>query len=449
VSVDVARRVADAVLYEGYVLYPYRASAKKNQVRWQFGVLMPRAAADGGSDTWFSQTECLVEPRDDAVLRVTLRFLQLQARIVEEAAGDGYMPVASLEAGGLSHLSWDEAAEHEADTSVPLDELLEGERTVPVRAPGDRAVEPIENASGERVGRIVRQRWPLSATVRLSAIRLDGPSPLVKVRIRTENSSPLADLPAARDEALRHSLLAAHFLLRVEGARFLSLLEPPEWAQEAAAACENLHTYPVLIGDESARDVMLSSPIILYDYPQTAPESPGDLYDSTEIDEILTLRTMALTDEEKAEARLTDARAAAIIERTDAMPPDVLERLHGAVRYVRGAGPGSAGASSEVPWWDPGADASVSPETDTVRIGAATVGRGSRIRLRPGSRRADAQDMFLQGRSARIEAVFLDVDDNPYLAVTLEDDPAAELHQWHGRFLYFNPDEVEPLGDGE
>ncbi|HET7518892.1 MAG TPA: hypothetical protein VFN05_14640, partial [Actinomycetes bacterium] len=220
------------------------------------------------------------------------------------------------------------------------------------------------------------------------------------------------------------------------------------------------------------------SPIILYDHPTIAPESPGDLFDATEIDEILTLRTMALTDAEKREARATDERAAAIIDRVDTMPPEMLERLHGAVRYLRGVegtpdphlgvegtpdphppvdgaptgrvadgGEGGDPLSTTppelVPWWDPGADRTVSPETDGVVVAGVTVAKGSRVRLRPGQR-ADAQDMFLAGREATVEAVFLDVDGNRHLAVTLDEDPAADLQRWHGRYLYFSPDEVEP-----
>jgi hypothetical protein len=207
---------------------------------------------------------------------------------------------------------------------------------------------------------------------------------------------------------------------------------------------------------------MLSSPIILYDHPTIAPESPGDLFDSTEIDEILTLRTMALTEDEKREARATDERAAAIIDRVDTMPGELLERLHGAVRYLRGverpqtgredAGPTipseatpAEAAPELVPWWDPGADTTVSPETDGVVVAGVNVAKGSRVRLRPGQRRADAQDMFLTDRLATVEAVFLDVDGNRHLAVTLDEDPAADLQRWHGRFLYFSPDEVAPL----
>ncbi|MBV8995805.1 MAG: hypothetical protein JO287_19360 [Pseudonocardiales bacterium] len=81
---------------------------------------------------------------------------------------------------------------------------------------------------------------------------------------------------------------------------------------------------------------MLSSPILMdYDYPQVSPESPGDLFDATEIDEILSLRTLTLTDDEKLEARATDPRAAAIIDRVEEFPQEVLERLHGAIRSLR------------------------------------------------------------------------------------------------------------------
>jgi hypothetical protein len=225
------------------------------------------------------------------------------------------------------------------------------------------------------------------------------------------------------------------------------MVDPPEWAAGAVAGCENIGTWPVLAGPAGQRDVVLCAPIILYDHPEIAPESPGDLFDATEIDEILTLRTLALSDAEKREARATDPRAAAVIDRTESLDGSQLERLHGAIRYLR-AVPGTGSQADEpVPWWDPDADAGVSPHTDTVVIAGRRVGSGSAVRLRPGARRADAQDMFLAGRLATVEAVLLDVDDNPYLAVTLADDPGADVQRSHGRFRYFAPDEVEPCDD--
>jgi len=443
-SFDLARQVADSVLYEGYVLYPYRASSQKNRTRWQFGVLVPRAWSEAGAnEPWFSQTECLVESGADTVVRVKLRLLQAQAKIVEEAVGDGrFRPVPSLEVGEAVHVTWDEGIEREVDATLTVADLLGAERTIPFEIPAGRETEPIATA-----GRIVRERWPIAGVLRIGAERLEGPYGLVKVRLRVENVTPWEGRDVGRDEALRRSLLAAHSLLAMEGGAFVSLLEPPEWARPAAAACANLHTWPVLVG-EGRRDLILSSPIILYDYPTIAPESPGDLFDATEIDEILTLRTMTLTDAEKREARATDERAAAIIDRVDAMPPEMLDRLHGSIRYLREVTGEAAAAPERVPWWDPGADASVSPDTDSVLVGEVAVARGSRVRLRPGTRRADAQDMFLVGRIARVEAVLFDVDNASYLAVTLADDPNADLFAGHGRFLYFAPDEVEPLEEG-
>jgi hypothetical protein len=483
---ELARKVADAVLYEGYLLYPYRASAAKNQARWQFGVLMPRLwSEDGPEEPWATQTECLVEPEEATTVRVLVRFLHVQSKTVEavDIEAGTFHEVPSLPVNGSELIPWDEATEQEVTVEASLSRLLEGELATPFERPGGRRVEPVHTATGKLAGRTVRRRWPVLGTVTLSATRLDGPYGLVRLRLRVENASAWHDPSADRGVALRHSLVAAHSLVGVDHGVFVSLLDPPEWAKPFAEACRNLHTWPVLIGEEGRRDAMLSSPIILYDHPTIAPESPGDMFDATEIDEILTLRTMALTEDEKREARATDERAAAIIDRVDNMPPELLERLHGAVRYLQGvegekpgdpgtpqpqppvdgaptgrvAGPGQAGERLSttpptlpegnpelVPWWDPGADRTVSPETDGVVVAGVTLAKGSRVRLRPGQRRADAQDMFLAGREATVEAVFLDVDGNRHLAVTLDQDPAADLQRWHGRYLYFSPDEVEP-----
>lgn len=457
-SFELARKVADAVLYEGYLLYPYRASAAKNQARWQFGVLLPRRwSEEGPEEPWTTQTECLLEPEDSTTVRVLVRFLHVQSKTVEvvDLEAGTFNEVPALPVDGSELVPWDEAAEQEVTVEAPLARLLEGELVSPFERPGGRRVEPVHTAAGKLAGRTVRRRWPVLGAVRLSAERLEGPYGLVRLRLVVENATAWYRAGADRSVALRHSLVAAHSLLGVDQGVFLSLLDPPEWAKPAAEACQNVNTWPVLIGEEGRRDAMLSSPIILYDHPTIAPESPGDLFDATEIDEILTLRTMALTEDEKREARATDERAAAIIDRVDNMPPDLLERLHGAVRYLRGVEGDRPSTAPEatarestapelVPWWDPGADRTVSPETDGVVVAGVTVAKGSRVRLRPGQRRADAQDMFLAGRLATVEAVFLDVDGNRHLAVTLDEDPAADLQRWHGRYLYFSPDEVEP-----
>jgi hypothetical protein len=489
-SLDEVRKVADAVLYEGYILYPYRASSQKNHSRWQFGVLMPPSytAADPSENSAL-QAECVFEHYDEPAIEVTLRFLQVQRRrtkgtapgttgtlapdALDASAGDA---ASAADAATLTRAAsdplgpavWDEAVEQEVTVIVPSTELLGPGAVLQFVIPGGEESETVPGA------RVVRRREPLTGSVSVTATPLPGPWQTARLTVRAVNESPAA--ASSRDEALPAALVAAHLIITVSGGAFMSMTDPPEWASHEVAACQNTGCWPVLAGPEGSRQVMLASPIILPEHAQIAAESPGELYDGTEIDEILTLRTLALSDEEKAAARATDPRAAALIDRVDAMDAPTMEQLHGTIRAMTGprTAPGSfstglasdglddmgqvstgplggladlAGAETGVPWWDPGADASVSPATDFVVVNGQRVAAGSRVILRPGARRADAQDMFLADRAALVEAVLIDVDDTTYLAVTLEDDPAADLQSAHGRFLYFSPDEVEPSTD--
>ncbi|MFS4097719.1 hypothetical protein [Streptomyces sp. AF1A] len=448
--------VADAVLYEGYLLYPYRRSSPKNRVRWQFGVLLPRdwveregpvtPGISGSADSWYQQTECLVRVRrDDAVVRLRVRYLQMQHKQLEAADGaGGHRPVESLRTDdGAAHLSFDEAVPRESELAVPVARLLRGGHTVAVGAPAGTQYEPLPSGAG----RALRRHREIRAATTVTA---DPLAPyLYRLRVRTENTGGAFDPRAPRSEALRDALIATHTLLGGDGVEFVSLIDPPAELAETARGCRNAFTFPVLAGtalrpgsgDGGSGPVMLSAPIILPDHPQVAPESPGDLHDAAEIDEILTLRTMLLTDEEKAEARATDPRAAQILDRVDSMPREVFERLHGAIRSLTPA----AEPPARPAWWQEGGDDGLSPTTDTVLVAGVSVGAGSPVRLHPRLRGADAQDMFLAGRTARVAGVFHDVDGSVRLAVTVDDDPAAELHGWYGRFHYFRPDEVEPL----
>lgn len=448
-----AREVADTVLYEGYVLYPYRASGQKNQLRWQFGVLVPRSASAAASEPWDAQTECLLEAGSDAApLTVSVRFLQVCVRTVQRAVGGGrYRTVPSLELPDRSIVPWEEGVVAEVETAVTRAQLTAGEQVVPITIDGGRETEPITDAAGTVVGRFVRERRALTGRLRLSLTPIEGPYGIGRLRVVVENTTHRRGVPASdRTRTMHRSFIGTHVLLTAGDGRFVSLLDPPEWARPATEGCANRNTWPVLVG-RGRSDVLLSSPIILYDYPEIAPESQGKLYDALEIDEILSLRTMVLTDQEKREARGTDERAAAVIDLVDTMPPEMLDKLHGAIRYLRGTGasPGSDDPYNDpdrtVPWWDPGADAAVSPETDALLIDGRSVSKGARVRLTPGGKGTDAQDLFLVGRTATVQAVFHDVDGDDHLAVTVDDDPGAEIQQAHGRFFYFKPGEVVPL----
>jgi hypothetical protein len=463
-ALEHARQVADAILYEGYLLYPYRASAQKNRERFQFGVLMPPgyAQVDPGEPA-SSQTECVLEPRSATELTARIRFLQLRRRTV--LAAPDFAEAGSLRVGGTEYVPWDEAAEHEHEVTIPLGELLSGGAEFPFSVPGGLDEEDLAGPDGQLAGRLVRRWQTLSGVIRLTAQRLPGPYGALRVRLTVANSSEVAWPLTHRADGLPFALVAAHSLISVPGGRFLSMTDPPEWAAPMVSGCVNTGTWPVLGGPAGSAELILSSPVILYDHPEIAAESAGQLYDSTEIDEILTLRTLTLTDAEKQQARDTDPRAAELLDRLDHLPAEMLERMHGAIRYLRPAGeaataPGNAGPATapggrggpdpaiagQAPWWDPGADQTVSPETDHVLIDGIRVARGSRVRMCPGRRRADAQDLFLAGRTALVEAVLFDVDGQVHLALLPDDDPAADLQRSHGRFLYFGPDEVEPFG---
>jgi hypothetical protein len=365
-AVEEACAVADAVLYEGYLLYPYRRSSAKNRVRWQFGVLAPRAWAEtygpvapgisGSVESWQQQTECVLRAEPGAVVRVRVRYLQMQHRGVERRDEDGRCtPVDSLETGESVHLAFDEAVPREAEVVVPLDELLERERQFAFGSPGGQETEELPGGAG----RLVRRRSPVEARTTLRVEPIAGPGSLHRLRVRTENTGVSTPPGAARDEALRHSLIAAHTFIGGEGLAFFSSIDPPDEVAAHVRDCRNLHTFPVLAGPEGTDRLVLSAPIILPDHPQVAPESPGDLHDAAEIDEILTLRTLLLTDDEKREARATDPRAARILDRVETMPPEVFARLHGAIRSL---------APSPAP-----APVSARPATDPPGPPAATV----------------------------------------------------------------------------
>jgi hypothetical protein len=268
--------IASAVLYEGYLLYPYRASAIKNKQRWNFGVLYPRDYAEkqSGADAWKMQTECLVAADSTATLEVRVRFLKLTS----EGA-------------------------------------MERELHLPPLKLSDLVAHPI-------------RRTYVEAAVELEAKELTGGV----FRIRTTILNTSSHATSTRDDALLYSLVSTHTILNVQGGEFVSLLEPPDHLRGLAAACKNVGAWPVLVGEPGSRDTMLSSPIILYDYPQIAPESPGALFDGTEIDEILTLRILTLTDEEKLEMAAGDERARQILERTESMPREQFMKMHGVLK---------------------------------------------------------------------------------------------------------------------
>jgi hypothetical protein len=376
-NLGLVEKIADAVLYEGYILYPYRPSAVKNQQRWNFGALCPESysVAQGGTEAWTMQTECLALGDSHTMLDVKVRFLHLLTREVGELNADwdqrisdcsdneiqasisdsDLSVVASLEVNGKLFQTWQEAVER--DVQLPrfnLSETLVQPKRLTFTFPSSREIESLrDEGSGQIAGCIIRRQQAIEGAIEVRiaecGMRINEPahsssSPQsairnpqsfkITVRILNLTTFEVAG-QKSRDEALMRSFVSTHTIMGVRDGEFASLLDPPEALSEVAASCSNVGTYPVLVGDEGTRDCMLSSPIILYDYPQIAPESAGELFDGTEIDEILTLRIMTLTDEEKHEMRGADERARKILERTESLPAEQLMKMHGAMKSLR------------------------------------------------------------------------------------------------------------------
>jgi len=331
------KEIANAVLYEGYLLYPYRQSALKNRTRWTFGVVYPKeySEANGGIEPWTMRTECLVEGlADDISLDVTVRFLHLLVRTVAQPGPAMDDRVEANEWGLASRLADEplqEGMEREVSAlDLSLRDLLSHPRRMAIEFP---AVHMVEHSADGSATEIMREQQAIRGAFILATEQVG--TKLFKLSIEIENTTPATNaVSSRRDAVLFQSFVSTHTILQVHQGSFISLLDPPEELQTFVKGCQNLRTWPVLVGKEGDRDAMLSSPIILYDYPQIAPESPGALFDGTEIDEILSLRIMTLSDEEKEQMR-QDERTREILERTEALTPEQFMKMHGTIRDLR------------------------------------------------------------------------------------------------------------------
>jgi hypothetical protein len=444
--------IVQAVLYEGYILYPYRASNVKNRQRWTFGgVYPPDYARQEESCACHVQTECLVQGSIESAIDVHVRFLHLVRREVGEFASPvtelpagqelAYSKVASLKVGDEVFQSWEEAIERDVTASSLMLKQLTG---APVKMPfafaGQRSLKPLRGPDGCVYGMLIHTSADVQGELTIAAA--DVAPGVFRLTVRIDNVTPLGDTESrGRSEAHWRAFASTHTILGVRGGAFTSLLDPPNELKNAAAACSNQGTWPVLAGEEGTTDTILSSPIILYDHPQVAPESPGDLFDATEIDEILTLRILAMTDEEKRDMAALDARARALLERTQALTAADMARLHGARRELHSsADPEARTRRIEPP-------AAFKPELAFLRAGGRDLVVGDRVRLRPKGR-ADIFDLVLKDEMAVIEAIERDFDDKVHVAVVLETDPGREfgLDRMPGHRFFFSPDEIEPSG---
>ncbi len=307
-------KVANAVLYEGYLLYPYRANSTKNRQRWNFGTLYPRAYAESlsGAEPCSFHAEFLARGAREAQIEVRFRFLQFVESARESHAGPD---------AGAESQSWHEGLERNVDIApVSLDALLHAASES--RFEVNDVYPPEESGKQREISGVIRLRAePVADAVYRVALNVTN----------TTDFNP----GSGRNAALLHALVSAHAIVQASSGELISLLDPPEELRERVAGCRNAGVFPVLAGEPGRRDTMLISPIILYDYPQVAPESSGDFFDATEIDEMLTLRVLTLTEEEIEQMRRTDPRGHEICERIRELPEEQRLKMHGAIRSLR------------------------------------------------------------------------------------------------------------------
>lgn len=449
-KLDSIRAIANAVLYEGYILYPYRPSSIKNRQRWTFGGVFPQAFDQQG-DASRMETQVLLRGGEQAALNIHFRFLQVMAREVGLlVTPTGELPdegepaltrVPSFNVDGRELLAWEEAIEREIAIGPlrPAD-IQEVATVLPFLFEGAREIEPVRAQDGCIAAVLIRTSHKIQGVIDAKAQRL---APDVwKLTIGIENVTPLAG--ADREERAAAQLRAfasTHAILTVEDGAFVSLLDPPDDLRSAAAQCRNVGAFPVLVG-EPDNSAMLASPIILYDNPAIAPESPGDLFDGTEIDEILTLRILAMTDAEKREMASVDARARALLERTHALTAEDMARLHGVMRDHR-----SQASPIEPP---PMGRDHEKPRLVSLLESGRSLCVGARVRLRPKSG-GDIMDIALKDKIAVVEAIERDFEDRIHVAVTLIDDPGRDLGAagFPGHRFFFSQEEIEPIAAGD
>ena len=440
-------KIADAILYEGYVLYPYRASSRKNRSRFTFGRVYPKSYSitQTESEPFVTQTECLLRRgRDEAVVDLRLRFLQPIIREVglftQPLNGLHGVPekksfriVPEVHLDGRLYQSWQEAAEREIHlTRASLVSLRDRVESIPFWFPASNEIEPIRDRAGLIRAFIRRRCAQIEGVGTASAERIDDW--VYKIIVTVANLTHLEEVDlAGEDTILLKTFASTHTILRVSNGEFISLLDPPPAYSSSAADCQNIGTWPVLVGEKTngGADTMLSSPIILYDFPTIAPESPGELFDGTEIDEILTLRVLTMTDEEKSEMNQLDDKTRRILERTESLSKEELLGMHGEMRRT--------GPFEHVSF-----DANTRPKSVTIEGTELQV--GDAVIIRPKGR-ADVMDIALEGKIAVIESIEQDAEDRIYLALVLDEDPGRDLGlaRQPGHRFFYGVNEVEPF----
>jgi len=333
-----------ALLYEGYALFPYKRTATKNMKPVPFGVVYPQHYNVHHPEAHSHlQTECIVKGNADVELEIKVRFLHLRINnllertedgVVDEKDENGFHAVASLKSGDENYVSGWEAIEREVVSgNVAIAKLVQHGRECRIEFPEVRESRLLYNPAGEVAGKQISELSSLIGLVTILARPVAELENFFKITVKVSNTTRVKNPDTvSRDEIFQQSFLSTHTILRASGGEFISVLAPEEQWQAVVAQCQNINTWPVLVDQDNS--TMLSSPIIIYDHPQMAPQSTGDLFDSTEIEEALLLHVAVLSDEEKKTIANTDEKLRAMLEKAAQVTPQEIMNLHGILREV-------------------------------------------------------------------------------------------------------------------
>lgn len=274
-------KICNALLYEGYALFPYRKNALKNQKRFNFGVLSPKVWAEKQmNEQHFQQTEILVLAENESKLSFKTRFLELS-----------------------DDSEWQTAVEKKIEDEFSLSE--------------PKTLEYKEDS--------------LCGKIEISTKKLT--EDLFKIRFIFENLTKSENCESlSREEVLQFSFVSTHTIFEIENGKFVSLLETPNEFVNQAKSLRNINILPVLIGDKFKQNIILASPIILYDFPEIAENSLENFFDGLEIDELMILNLLALPDEEKRQIAETDELTKKILDKIESATPEDLLKLHAHLR---------------------------------------------------------------------------------------------------------------------
>ncbi len=279
-------KIADAILYEGYNLFPFRKSALKNRKRFNFGIVSPQSWAENReNETYFQQTEALIfSEKEDFEISVKVRFLQIENQ----------------------NDDWQKVLPRTVERKFNSAEVLK-----------EKSAFDFEFSTEENFREI-------SGEIEIFAEKPEE-NPF-KLNLNLSNKTDLEN--HFEENILPSSFVSTHSILQIENGRFISLLETKKELEKYAKSLENIGVFPVLVGDKEKQNAMLSSPIILYDFPEVSESSFDNFFDGTEIDELMVLSILALSDAEKEEIKKTDEKAAKILEKLEKADAQDLLKLH-------------------------------------------------------------------------------------------------------------------------